>query len=371
MSKIFNWFFGSFFRTLGRMLVFILLGYLCFYLFSVNDVKIPNIFGVLNVSALENIDDYTRPNSNGNYYFVNCNGADSCWNYAGGTNLSNGVVYNTTAIRTNTNGFGAGFVFSTDELFIKDNYYMIKVLFTPGEPLITNTFTNSSVKLLVGSGNGDYYMPLTTAESVSSYLVEIQDDYDDYAGSYLTYVFRATSNGDHLFIRFTSSRDYSGVFYFHGYQVTYLGSSKDDTAVINAIDGLNNGLNNVNNSVNDVNNSINNSNVNDATNDANNFFSNFTTNTHGLTGIITAPLNAINSLTSKTCSPLVLPLPFVNKDLTLPCMRQVYDDNFGDFMTLYDTITLGIVSYWVCVRIFSFVKDFKNPEHDEVEVVDL
>ena len=105
--------------------------------------------------------------------------------------------------------------------------------------------------------------------------------------------------------------------------------------------------------------------------EASDFFSNFSTNTHGLTGIITAPLSAIQSLTSSTCQPLVLPLPFVNSNLTLPCMRQIYDDHFGSFMTIYDAITIGIVSYWVCVRIFSLVKDFKNPEHDEVEVLDL
>lgn len=113
------------------------------------------------------------------------------------------------------------------------------------------------------------------------------------------------------------------------------------------------------------------SNSSQATNDASSFFNNFTTDTHGLTGIITAPLNAINSLTSSTCSPLVLPLPFINENLTLPCMRAIYDENFGSFMTLYDVITLGIISYWVMVRIFALVKDFKNPEHDEVEVLEL
>ena len=120
-----------------------------------------------------------------------------------------------------------------------------------------------------------------------------------------------------------------------------------------------------------LNDSINDSNVSDTTNDASNFFSNFNTNTHGLTGIITSPLLAIQSLTSQTCEPLVLPLPFVNENLTLPCMRSIYLEYFGDFMTLYDIITLGIISYWVLVRIFALVKDFKNPEHDEIEVVDL
>ena len=77
-------------------------------------------------------------------------------------------------------------------------------------------------------------------------------------------------------------------------------------------------------------------------------------------------------MSSATCSPIVLPLPFMtNKNLTLPCMRPIYDQHFGAFMQLYDVITFGIVGYWVCVRIFTLVKDFKNPEHDEVEVMDL
>lgn len=110
----------------------------------------------------------------------------------------------------------------------------------------------------------------------------------------------------------------------------------------------------------------------DAQDTIGNFFQNFTTNDHGLSSIITAPLSAIQSLSSATCSPISLPLPFMtNKNLILPCMRSIYDQHFGAFMQLYDVITFGIVGYWVCVRIFTLVKDFKNPEHDEVEVMDL
>ena len=130
-------------------------------------------------------------------------------------------------------------------------------------------------------------------------------------------------------------------------------------------------LDDTNNAINGLNDTINNDDVTSSQSEASNFFGNFTTNTHGLTGIITAPLNAIQSLTSKTCSPLVLPLPFVNQNLTLPCMRQIYTDNFGGFMQLYDVIVVGIIAYWICVRIFGLVKDFKNPDHDEIEVVDL
>lgn len=109
-----------------------------------------------------------------------------------------------------------------------------------------------------------------------------------------------------------------------------------------------------------------------ATSEASDFFSSFNTNTFGLTSIITAPLNLIRSILSSSCTDLQLPLPYLDdKKLTLPCMSTIYSQFFGSFFTIYQTITYGIIAYWVCVRIFNQVKDFKNPEHDEIEVMDL
>lgn len=127
----------------------------------------------------------------------------------------------------------------------------------------------------------------------------------------------------------------------------------------------------VNNSINDVNDTLNDDDTTGATDSAGGFFNDFTTDTHGLTAIITAPLSLISSITSSSCSPLVLPLPYVDKDLTLPCMGAIYSNYFGSFLSVYQLITFGIVAYWVCVRIFNLVKDFKNPDHDEIEVLDL
>lgn len=120
-----------------------------------------------------------------------------------------------------------------------------------------------------------------------------------------------------------------------------------------------------------INDSLTDDDVGGSTNSASNFFSNFTTETYGLTSVITAPLTFIQSLTSKTCSPLTLPLPYVSRNLELPCMTTIYQEHFGSFLSLYQTITFGIISYWVVVRIFNLVKDFKNPDHDEIEVMDL
>lgn len=121
-----------------------------------------------------------------------------------------------------------------------------------------------------------------------------------------------------------------------------------------------------------TNDTLNDDDTTDSTNKANEFFSGFTTDTFGLTSIITAPLELIGSITSSTCSPLGLKVPFLdNKTLTLPCMSSIYSEYFGSFLTIYQTITFGIIAYWVCVRIFALVKDFKNPDTDKVEVLDL
>lgn len=50
MKKIINWIFGSFFRQLGRVLAFILVGYLIASLLTYKDIKIPSF---LNVNAEE------------------------------------------------------------------------------------------------------------------------------------------------------------------------------------------------------------------------------------------------------------------------------------------------------------------------------
>lgn len=158
---------------------------------------------------------------------------------------------------------------------------------------------------------------------------------------------------------------------------------KDYNSILNEIKNNQNDykqeLNNVKNSIDSTNNKLDNldttlkdDDTTGAKDEAGNFFSGFQTDTHGLTSIITAPLNLIKSITSTSCSSIGLEIPFVeNKTLNLPCMSSIYEKHFGSFLTIYQTITFGIVAYWVCVNIFRMVKDFKNPERDEIEVMDL
>lgn len=104
---------------------------------------------------------------------------------------------------------------------------------------------------------------------------------------------------------------------------------------------------------------------------ASGFFSGFESDDYGLSDIIIMPLDFIKGLSSSKCSNLHLPLPLVNKTVELPCMTSIYSKYFGPFLTLYQTITTGIIAYWCCVNILKLVQGFKNPDSDEIEVMDL
>lgn len=113
------------------------------------------------------------------------------------------------------------------------------------------------------------------------------------------------------------------------------------------------------------------SNVSEANESANSFFNDFESDDFGLSDIITLPLTFIEGLSSGTCNDLNLPVPFVDQNIVLPCMTEIYEEHFGDFLTLYQLITTGFISYWVCVNVFRMVQNFKSPDNDEIEVLDL
>lgn len=174
--------------------------------------------------------------------------------------------------------------------------------------------------------------------------------------------FRPTCDGNYINIPVSFSTSSTNMYFF-GYHLETLGltdglSSSDIENILNnsglatakSVNDVKTSVNEVKQEMNGINDSINNDNTDGASSEASDFFNSFTTDTFGLTSIITAPLNLIQSLTSKTCSPLHLPLPFLdNKYLDLPCMSTIYSQYFGSFFTLYQTITYGIIAYWVCV----------------------
>ncbi len=109
----------------------------------------------------------------------------------------------------------------------------------------------------------------------------------------------------------------------------------------------------------------------EASDSANSFFGDFESSDYGLSDIVTMPLEFIKKMSSSTCNSLEFPVPFVNQNVALPCMSSIYKKYFSAFLTLYQIITTGLIAYWCCVNMFRLVQNFKNPDNDEVEVLDL
>lgn len=100
------------------------------------------------------------------------------------------------------------------------------------------------------------------------------------------------------------------------------------------------------------------------------FFNNFQNQDFGLSQIITIPLSTIQSLTSKSCVTINVPIPYTNRNVQLPCMFEIYN-KFPTIYNLWKIVSFGIISYFICIDIFHIVKGFKDPESDKVEVLDL
>ena len=396
MNKVFNWVFSGFFRTIGRVLVYILLALLLSYILK--DTDFSNLFLMkVNAEWYDNIGYYP---SNANIYNCTSSGCsilnNTHWIDA---YYDNNVRGNWPVITTNPNQvtiatYGVVLAYYL-QAQLKDGYlYLVQSYYCTSYSGQWNTFTPNlnlggnftQVAKTTQFGTKVQSSATTTFSDALTgnmcYLVNslvVPDGDRQYAGLHLTASTSRTT--DISFVGF----DYQVIGLYDALTKSDLTDALNNSGLATAssvqdvqdgVDALQDTLDATNDAIDDQTaqqnanhqetmDTITDSDSSGASGDAGSFFSNFNTNTHGLTGIITAPLTAIQSLTSETCQPLVLPLPFVNQNLTLPCMRTIYIQYFGDFMTLYDIITLGIISYWVMVRIFGLVKDFKNPEHHE------
>lgn len=139
----------------------------------------------------------------------------------------------------------------------------------------------------------------------------------------------------------------------------------------NRLDSVNDSINDTNQSIKDMNDTITDDNVDDSKNAASDFIKNYQENGHGLTSIITAPLNLINSFTTASCSPLEFQLPFVHNKVTLPCAKAIIRENYGVFFTLWQMISTGFISYHVLLNMYSQVRKLQNPNSDKIEVINL
>lgn len=386
--KIFHWIFGSFFRTIGRTIALLLMGGLFYYILSINDIGIKDLFfenvkadTFLNTFAtnwtndqgqyLGTISEYAYQTAStttqdgqftANNFYINLVADQSKGSYIEipfymtipnvSTNLSSTVYgqdmctrYDCALLDTSTNTCSRytcvytstgqdSTITDRERIIFQSEVYSI-VVYNTGYVDVCN-FDKTKNNIVC---------PITSNQPVQ-YINRVVVWTKVYGGSTATnYQYQVG-----LGIR---SRAY-----------------KNDTQSI--IDNQNQNTQSVINQQQNSTQQMLDDNTTQAQDDAEGFFSSFSTpDVGGLSAIITAPLNTIRSLLNSTCTNLVLPLPYVDKDLTLPCMNDIYTQHFGLFFTLYQTIILAIISYRCIRSVFFDIKGFSNPDDDRIEVMDL
>lgn len=389
VNKILNWTFGACFRTLGRFLAIFILGFLLIFIGSKIGFELPdwlalkvnaaspteqwagnikytidayNLYDLTSTGA-RNIDLYT-------YGFQRYSAEDIITIYEGAERLTiagNGIMHAFNLSQRTQPGYLYQLTFyqcSNKKIFwenVNADIFIYQNTGVSSRPANTTLYQTTNITEITAE-NASYCQMFTTlfVPNSSSYVGN---------GSWVGLRERASGSN----IPDTVVRAYGFDLVNLGIWSGSLKGVIEDSgfATAESVTQVQQSVNQVEQEIKQTQDTITNEDTTGAEDSASGFFNDFDTNTFGLTSIITAPLNAINSLISSSCSPLVLPLPFVDKNLSLPCMSSVYSQYFGGFFTLYQLITTGLISYYIIVRIFNLVKDFKNPEHDEIEVVDL
>ena len=137
------------------------------------------------------------------------------------------------------------------------------------------------------------------------------------------------------------------------------------------INNNNQNTQNIIDSQNQINNTLNDDNVDESTDKALDFFNNFDSgNTGTLTDIISLPLDFLDKL-NDTCSPIVLPVPYMG-NITLPCIQSYLSTFLPDsFLNLIRLVVNGFLMYKIIISLIDFINTLKDPNNDDLEVMDL
>lgn len=118
-------------------------------------------------------------------------------------------------------------------------------------------------------------------------------------------------------------------------------------------------------------NTITNDNVDGASSEVDSLLENEAFNdSSGIQSIINAPLNFINSLTN-SCSPISITIPYIDTDLTIPCIKQELTNHVPTLVPILSTAINGFVIYRILLDIVYLIKSSRNPDDDRIEVLDL
>lgn len=382
MKKILNWSIGSFFRTIGRIIAYLVIAYLITLIIAKTDNLKSLLFMSVKAATTPN---YWITNTDVPTYFDLFDCTESTCNRVNSSNYTNEMI------ELNETG-GRQFTVTTRPYNLQSNGIVIRTssnarynvgyLYQTTFYVCSDAIMDNAVNTIYPSYYGDAFTNNNVFQSSNSYSLSGLPGFAprwEYCYAFST-IFSPGENGTYINLRLKSTSKINGYYALVGFKSESLGLYSGEVqsivqnsgfATAKSVEEVKTATNEVKQEIQSTNDTLNNSDTSEATNEASNLFNNHQDNDFGLSGVITAPLNLIRSLTSKTCSQVVLPLPFVDKDLKLPCLSAIYREHFNGILSIYQIVLFAIVGYRICVSIFFMVKGFKDPNKDEIEVMDL
>lgn len=331
-------------------------------------------------NANENTQDIINNNNTNTQDIINNNNDNSQQiienNNENTQNIIDNQTQNSNNIESSLSGLTSAIEGCTNLLsnsMFSNSYYNINGVFTEN----SNSYLGTNL-IQINNSNSYYIYNLNSNYRTFISFFDSNKNYLGRTGSNLVSSYTLNSN-----TAWTSTNQWSNTKYI---AISFnLGTGNIDfmkgyllTNTIYLVEGTGkckNKLDSLNDSINDVNDTLNNSNVESGT--GSDFFNDFNSQDNGgISGIITKPLVLINALLSSnsSCADLNFDISFPGmtaKSVSFPSGCILWNNVPSSVVNVYWLFIVGFCSYYLLKRLFKDVEDLKNPEKDNVEVIDL
>lgn len=278
---------------------------------------------------------------------------------------------------------------NSSSVFTAGNSYTVRFTIDFNSALAAQTFINNYTVITV-HGNTSASMTGASSDYIDSYSYRISQGSVDYR--VLGYVtFSPTTDLKYFRVNFieknissgkttTNCNLVTGPVIYQYLQVTYEEGTNavienQTNTIINQTEMINNTINqrmeeliNVYNSAAEETNAImKDDSIDTSTSDS--FFNDFKVESHGLSSMITIPLDYINSWTN-ACEPIVMPV--LDQEWIIPCLSDTYKSKLGnDLFEFIRIIVSAPIAYAIIIYYVKSTNNAQNPDDNRLEVTDL
>lgn len=381
MKKIVNWSFGAFFRTIGRILAYLLVGALITLICLKSDKLKSLLFMSVNASTSPK---YWITNTDVPTYFDLFDCTESTCNRVDSENYTNQLIElgevggrEFTVTTREYNLKGNGIVMRTS----LNSRYNVGYLYQTTFYVCSNAIMDNATNAIYPSYYGDAFTNNNVFQSSNSYnLSGVPGLSPTWSNCYaFSTIFSPGENGTYINLRLKSTTQIKGYYALVGFKSESLGLYSGEVksivensgfATATSVDEVKQATNEVKEETKKTNDTLNDDDTTESEGKITGFFNDFSDNSHGLSSIVTAPLNAVNAMLSTTCTAPTA--TYKGSTFSLPCGSILWGrDGADNFKLLLNLFYGGLICYGIIRSLFKDVNDLKNPDNDKIEVVNL